>query len=161
MTGPTIYAMAGIPAPASSPLEFALDAEVWFDALTCDPHAFFGRMPLFDGLRADGIGLCTLLRDRGLAEKRGLGYRVRPDCPHCQQRTIRARKREWARRIFHHFIYLWDRPDKYQELRNQVSTFFLEEYPEITEKRIPIVFNAHLRSREIRRLIVYEHRGDA
>jgi hypothetical protein len=152
--------MAGIPAPASG-REFALDADVWFDALLEDPQKFFARMPVFDGLREAGLGICDALHHRGIAKVHGYGYRVAPDCPHCHMRTVRHRKREWAMRIFYSFLRAWDNPATAQELRNQVALFFLERNPEIIDRKLPIVFIAHTRDRQVRRLAVHEPREDA
>lgn len=156
-TGPTLYAMASIPAPASGN-EFALDADVWFAALLQDPHKFFGKMPIFEGLRQTGMDICASLYGRGIAKIYGYGYQIDPRCPHCHMRTVRARKREWAMRIFFHFLRAWDDPTRHQQLKNQVAEFFVELYPDITLKKLPLVFNAHTKTRQIRKLLIYEEK---
>lgn len=157
----TIYAAAGIPAPASGDYEFALDADVWFEALISDPHRFFGMIPLFTSHREYGVSLVSGIYKRGGLFKTGSGYKVDMSCVPCHARNLRYHKRNWAMRVSEWFLRMWNNPGEHQNLKNQVSEFFLTTRPEITERGVPIVFNAHTRSGERKKLIVYQPKKDS
>ncbi len=155
-----IQDVPGMPDPAKSPAEYAVDRPLLTKIMFTDRQAFFDRNPAFDAMRAPVEAVVNrMLARRVLRRGDGGILKVDPACPRCQRTTVATFSRSVAQRFQLKFLACWTDPVRRPPMLNNLVEYCLQAFPEIQEKGLELVVNIHKSDGARERCLLYSAKG--
>lgn len=150
----------GIPDPAKSPDEFALDRRRIADIMLNGRRRFFLHNPEFiDMQQPVETVIARLLARRALRRGDGERVYVDPGCPRCRLTSVAGFERSTAQRFQNKFLAAWTDPVRRPPMVNALTGYCLAEFPEIGDKGLDLVVNVHKLDRSRLRCLLYSPKG--